>query len=64
MKISIITVVYNNQSTINYAIESVLNQDYPNIEYIIIDGNSTDGTLKKIQKYKIFINGTTTPSQK
>jgi glycosyltransferase len=53
MKISIITVVYNNQSTINYAIESVLNQDYPNIEYIIIDGNSTDGTLKKIQKYKI-----------
>ena len=55
MKISIITVVYNNQSTINYAIESVLNQDYPNIEYIIIDGNSTDGTLKKIQKYKEHI---------
>ena len=50
MKISLITVVHNNQSTINYAIESILNQDYPNIEYIIIDGNSTDGTLEKIQK--------------
>jgi glycosyltransferase involved in cell wall biosynthesis len=51
MKVSIITVVYNNQSTISYAIESILNQDYSNIEYIIIDGNSTDGTIEKIQKY-------------
>ena len=55
MKISIITVVYNNQSTINDAIKSILNQDYPNIEYIIIDGNSTDGTIEKIQKYKDHI---------
>jgi glycosyltransferase involved in cell wall biosynthesis len=52
IKVSIITVVYNNQSTIDYAIQSVLNQDYPNIEYIVVDGNSTDATVEKIQSYK------------
>ena len=52
MKVSIITVVYNNQSTIDYAIRSVLSQDYPNIEYIVVDGNSTDATVEKIQNYK------------
>jgi glycosyltransferase involved in cell wall biosynthesis len=51
MKISIITVVYNNKATIANAIESVLSQNYNNIEYIIIDGNSTDGTLDIINKY-------------
>ena len=55
MKVSIITVVYNNESTIDYAIKSVLSQDYPNIEYIIVDGNSSDGTIKKIQSYKDHI---------
>ena len=52
MKISIITVVYNNEKTINEAIESVLNQNYDDIEYIIIDGGSNDGTLDKISSYK------------
>jgi glycosyltransferase involved in cell wall biosynthesis len=56
MKVSIITVVYNNQSTIDYAIQSVLSQDYHNIEYIIVDGNSTDGTVKKIQNHKESVN--------
>jgi glycosyltransferase involved in cell wall biosynthesis len=51
MKISIITVVYNNERTIREAINSVLSQTYNNIEYIIIDGQSTDGTLGLIQKY-------------
>ena len=51
MKISIITVVYNNQKTIKDAIESVLAQNYTNIEYIIIDGNSNDGTLDVINNY-------------
>ena len=50
-KISIITVVYNNSKTIGWAIESILAQDYPNIEHIIIDGASTDGTLDIIKSY-------------
>ncbi len=51
MKVSIITVVYNNVDTIGASIESVLNQDYSNIEYIVIDGQSDDGTVDIIQKY-------------
>lgn len=51
MKISIITVCYNSSSTIKDAINSVLAQDYPNIEYIIVDGNSADGTRDIIQSY-------------
>jgi glycosyltransferase involved in cell wall biosynthesis len=51
MKISIITVVYNNKFTIKDAIESVLSQTYKNIEYIIVDGASTDGTVEIIQSY-------------
>ena len=51
MKISIITVVYNNKGTIANAIESVLTQNYNDIEYIIIDGKSTDGTLDVIENY-------------
>ena len=50
-KISIITVVYNNSKTIGWAIESILAQDYPNIEHIIIDGASTDGTIDIIKSY-------------
>lgn len=52
MKISIITVVYNNETTIQQAIESVLTQSYPNIEYVIIDGNSKDNTVAIIESYK------------
>jgi glycosyltransferase involved in cell wall biosynthesis len=52
LKISIITACLNNASTIESTIQSVLGQDYPNIEYIIIDGVSTDGTLDIISKYK------------
>ena len=50
-KISIITVVYNNVSEIKDTIESALNQTYPYIEYIIIDGGSTDGTAQIIEQY-------------
>ncbi len=51
MKISIITVVWNNKETIRDAIDSVLNQTYQNIEYIIIDGASSDGTIDIIKSY-------------
>lgn len=51
MKVSIITVVYNNAATIKDAIDSVLSQTYKNIEYIIIDGASTDGTVEIVKSY-------------
>jgi glycosyltransferase len=51
MRVSIITVCYNRKYTIAKSIASVLEQDYPNIEYIIIDGNSTDGTKEIIESY-------------
>lgn len=52
LKVSIITVVYNGEDTIEQTIQSVLGQTYKNIEYIIIDGASSDGTLKVVEKYK------------
>jgi len=51
MKISIITSVYNNKLTIKDAIESVVNQTYQDIEYIIVDGASSDGTVEIIRSY-------------
>lgn len=52
MKISIITVCYNAEDTISDTIESVLSQDYKDVEYIIVDGKSTDRTLEIIQSIK------------
>ncbi|WP_299099049.1 glycosyltransferase family 2 protein [uncultured Winogradskyella sp.] len=50
MKISIITATYNSASTIQSCMESVLNQSYDNIEYIIVDGGSSDKTLDVIKE--------------
>jgi len=50
-RISIITVVKNNAQTIKDAIDSVLSQTYQNIEYTVIDGGSTDGTVEIIKSY-------------
>lgn len=52
MKITVITVCYNAAKTIEQTILSVIHQTYPHIEYIIVDGASTDGTLDIIQKYQ------------
>ncbi|WP_347159291.1 glycosyltransferase family 2 protein [Pontibacter chitinilyticus] len=61
MKISIITIVYNNCETIAEAIESVLSQTYPDIEYIVVDGLSTDGTVEVVERYRdritTFVSG-------
>ena len=51
MLFSIITICYNPGNNIRTAIESVLSQDYPDIEYIIIDGASNDGTTSIIESY-------------
>ena len=50
MKVSIITSCYNRAETIQGAIESVLVQDYPDIEYIVVDGASTDGSVEAIRR--------------
>ncbi|MHC4070458.1 MAG: glycosyltransferase family 2 protein [Planctomycetota bacterium] len=52
MKVSIITVCFNSAETIENTIKSILSQDYKNIEYIVVDGGSTDGTLEIISRYR------------
>lgn len=54
--ISIITVVYNDAKGLEKTIKNVLNQSYNNIEYIIIDGGSSDGTIEIIKRYEKFIS--------
>jgi GT2 family glycosyltransferase len=55
-RISIITVSYNQANFIEDCLNSVLNQGYPNLEYIVVDGNSTDGTIDILNKFKDRIN--------
>jgi len=51
LKISLLTVSYNSESTIKDTIESIRSQDYNTIEYIVVDGNSKDGTVQIIKSY-------------
>jgi len=55
LKVSIITVCYNSESTIRDTIESIVTQSYENIEYIIIDGQSSDKTLSIVKEYSEHI---------
>lgn len=54
--VNIVTVAYNAKNDLKKTISSVISQDYPRINYIIIDGGSDDGTLEMIKKYKEKIN--------
>lgn len=56
MKITVITIAYNAADTIEETILSVINQDYHNLEYIIVDGASKDKTLEIVQKYESHIS--------
>lgn len=51
MTISIITVCFQSAATLEMTIQSVLSQDYPNVEYIVVDGASRDGTLAILERY-------------
>ena len=57
MKISIITVAYNSEKCISTAIKSVLSQTYSDIEYIVVDGNSSDSTVNIIKEYESQFGG-------
>lgn len=55
-KITVVTPVKNSVNTLEKAIKSLIKQNYPNLEYIVLDGGSTDGTLEIIKKYENFIS--------
>ena len=57
MKISIITASYNSGKTIRHTVESVLRQTYPDFEYIVVDGGSTDNSIDIVKDYQVAFKG-------
>lgn len=57
MKISVVTIAHNSADTIRHTFESVLKQAYRNVEYIVIDGASTDSTIDIIKEYEVLFDG-------
>ena len=57
MKISVITATWNSASTLRDTLESVLKQTYPDVEHIVVDGGSTDGTMELVKEYEPRYNG-------
>ena len=59
IRITIVTICYNAENLIEKTIKSVISQDYSNIEYVIIDGNSKDRTMEIVNKYSAYIDSIT-----
>ena len=57
MKVSVVTVTWNSAATLRDTLESVLAQTYCDIEHIIVDGGSMDGTMRLVQEYEPRYNG-------
>ena len=57
MKISLITTTYNSSATLRDTMESVLSQTYTDVEYIVVDGASSDGTVEIIKEYEPRFGG-------
>lgn len=57
MKVSVITATWNSGATLCDTLESVLNQTYPDIEHVIVDGGSTDNTMELVREYEPRYNG-------
>lgn len=57
VRVSVITPVYNGEKTIRETIEAVLGQTYKNVEYIVVDGASTDRTMEIVKEYEPFFQG-------
>jgi glycosyltransferase involved in cell wall biosynthesis len=51
-KITLVTVVFNSEKYLNATMRSIVSQGYPNLEYVVVDGGSTDGTVEIIRKYE------------
>ena len=57
LKVSIITTTYNDAENLKRIMKEILKQDYKNIEYIVVDGKSTDNTIEVLEEYKPLFQG-------